>query len=139
MFWKEKNLHYLHVRSTSEKELCGFHDRRKYSHAIEIELWRNSWTSIKNRSILLNVVLDKPPTKNFSSTNENEVYFINGPWSIDLIDLHGYSLKNESYTYSFCSNRCFLKSQFDHSIWKKLSQRKIPLKTFSSPQEGNQI
>ena len=53
----------------------------------------------KNIKIIINEIYSKPPKK-YYSTNKTDVYFIDDIWSLDILDLKDYGLKNNrGYRY----------------------------------------
>ena len=53
----------------------------------------------KNTKIFLNEIYSKPPKKNYA-TNKTDVYHIDDIWSLDILDLKDYGLKNNrGYRY----------------------------------------
>ena len=53
----------------------------------------------KNIKIFINEIYSKPPKKNYA-TNKTDVYHIDDTWSLDILDLKDYGLKNNrGYRY----------------------------------------
>ena len=53
----------------------------------------------KNIKVFINEIYSKPPKKNYA-TNKTDVYFIDNMWSLDILDLKDYGVKNNrGYRY----------------------------------------
>ena len=63
----------------------------------------------KNIKIFINEIYSKPPKKNYV-TNKTDVYYIDGIWSLDILDLKDYSPKNNrGYRYVLVTIDTFSK------------------------------
>ena len=60
----------------------------------------------KNIKIFINENYSKPPKKNYN-TNKTDVYYIDDIWSLDILDLKDYVLKNSRGYRCFSYHRQF--------------------------------